>query len=80
MGCMPAMGLPVLLRVSEWHIHCMIKVHIRSVVVHGCGPLQVGLVAVGHGAVSHHLILRIHGVVHHHALVSLLVLQMTEVL
>jgi len=54
--------------------------HVRPIAVHGCSPLQVGLGAVGHGAIAHHLVLGVHGVVHHHALVPLLVLQMAEVL
>lgn len=57
-----------------------VKENIRSVVVHGCRPFKVGLVTVGHCAVSHHLVLRVHRVVHHHALVSLLILQLAEVL
>jgi predicted nucleic acid-binding Zn finger protein len=61
---MPAMGLPALLRVSQGRSHR--AEYVRSV-VHGCCPLEIGLVAVGHGTVPCHHVLGVgHGVVGHH--------------
>jgi hypothetical protein len=81
MGCMPAMGLPLLLRVSQWlrmgGSGC--REGVRSVVLQRC-PLQLVRRAVGHLAVPHYLVLPIHGVCHHHALVPLVVLQLAKVL
>lgn len=79
----PPWGCRCCCAVSGWCLNNTVvvqKENIRSVVIHGCRPLKVGLVTVGHCAVSHHLVLRVHRVVHHHALVSLLILQLAEVL